>query len=223
MKRSRLITLAAVSVVALATFADGLSKFEGWDKSPLGYLMTAAERAQWASIKTDDEAAVFVKDFLARRGPEFVAGINEAAAAADTYLTVGTTRGSLTERGKLVIILGPPGSMMQSQRLVRNDVRGILFPAVVGSDRGDGSGEESSLTPTTTAGHDRLSEPMTVFVFTYPAEKLPAAYGKSLTVRIQVDPSGRDRVIDRKTQAVLDRLYEMVAEARLARFGSAGQ
>jgi len=217
----------ASAFLAATTFAGGLSTYRGWDKSPLGDLMTAAERAQWANVETDDEAGKFVKNFLARRGPELVAEVNEAAAAADRYLTVGTTPGSLTERGKLVIILGPPGAVSQTQRLVRAEVHGfsdaptgpagasVLSGPQLRSHGGIGAGDELADISNSTSGRDSRSEPMSVFVFTYPADKLPAAFGESLTVTIQVDPSGRDRVIGRKARAVLDRLYEMTAEAKL--------
>jgi hypothetical protein len=235
MTRASIVVGVAAALVAATTFAGDLSRYRGWDKSPQGDLMTAAERAQWAEVKTDDDADKFVKHFLARRGPEFLAEINQAAAAADSYLTVGTTPGSLTERGKLIIILGPPGAMSLSQRFVRNDVHSFSQPPTsatgatvlggvhVGSNGSIGTGDEIADMSTSRIGRDSLSEPMSVFVLTYPAEKLPAAYGKSLTIRIQVDPSGKDRVIDRKTQAVLDQLYEMAAETRLAQSGSASQ
>ena len=56
---------------------------------------------------------------------------------------------------------------------------------------------------------------VTEFTYTYPAGKLPARYGKPLTVKVAVDAYGRDRIALYGTQKELDRIYEMVTQARL--------
>ncbi len=212
MKKAHLVAIAAVSLFAASLFASGLSKYKGWDKSPQGYLMTAAERGQWSNIRTDDDADKFVKDFVARRSPDFVTQNTQAAGAADKYFTAGKVQGSATERGKLVIILGPPSGISMSDKKVKGDMRLNVDSAMtVGASGGasvtdmvqaaNGAGSNSAVTHT--------------YTFTYAADKLPAAYGKSLTVNIELDPNGADHIADRKTQAELDRLYEMVAETKL--------
>ena len=223
MKRTHLTTLAAAGLYAAAVFAGDLSKYKGWERSPLGDLMTARERRQWADVKSDAAAEEFVKDFLAKRGPEFVVEVKQAAAAADRYFTVGNIPGSLTARGRLVIILGPPGSVSATERRVRTEMRGLsqgpsspVGGLILRGTPSDGAGDEAADLSSLQVHLGNNLDAMSVFTFTYPADRLPSGYGKPLTVKIQVDPSGADRIADKKTQAELERLYEMVAEARLA-------
>lgn len=55
------------------------------------------------------------------------------------------------------------------------------------------------------------------YTYTYPAALLPAAYGKPLTVRIEVDPGkDQDRFSSLGADREMDKLYEMAAQARLA-------
>ena len=211
MKRARITAVAAVSLFAVAVFAGGLSKYKGWDKSPQGDLMTAAERAQWAEVKTDGDADKFVKEFLVRRGPDFVTENIRAAAAADKYFTAGKTLGSTTERGKLVIILGPPSGLSMADKAAKGDMRANVDSAMTvggagggsgglsgGANPGGGGGASVADMMGAATGPGNASAMVHVFTFTYAASQLPAAYGRSLTVNIE-----------------LDRLYEMVAETKL--------
>src|SRR5258708_12755276 len=107
MNRAQFVTIAAVILFAASLFASGLSKYKGWDKSPQGYLMTAAERGQWSNIRTDDDADKFVKDFVARRSPDFVTQNTQAAGPADKYFTPRTVHASAPDPANPVIILAP--------------------------------------------------------------------------------------------------------------------
>ena len=216
MKKPHLSAIAALSLFATSLFGGGLSKYKGWDKSPQGDLMTSAERAQWASVKTDDDADTFVKDFLAKRSPKILAEADRAAANADKYFSVGNLKGSATERGKLVIILGPPTSMSMSQKEVKGDVRMTPDSSMhIGTGNG-GQGASVSDMLDAANGMGGSSAVVHIVTFTYTADKLPAAYGKALTVDFEVDPSGNDRVADRSSKAELDRLYELATEAKIA-------
>ncbi len=221
MKRARITAVAAVSLFAAAVFAGGLSKYKGWDKSPQGDLMTAAERAQWAEVKTDDDADKFVKAFLARRGPDFVTENSRAAAAADKYFTAGKTLGS-------TIILGPPSGLSMADKAAKGDMRASVDSAMTvggagggsgglsgGANPGGGGGASVADMMGAATGPGNASGVVHVFTFTYAASQLPAAYGRSFTVNIELDPNGTDHVADRKMQAEVDRLYEMVAETKL--------
>jgi GWxTD domain-containing protein len=226
--KTQFAAVAAAGLFAVALFAGGLSKFKGWDKSPQGDLMTSAERAEWANVRTDDDADKFVKDFVARRGPGFVTEVTRATAAADKYFSAGKVQGSRTERGKLVIILGPPGGLTTSEKQARGDSRSNVDSAMTVSGSGGGSGGPSGAAHPGGGGGAGVADMMGaangagtgsgvvhVVTFTYAASQLPAAYGKSLTVNVEIDGSGVDHIADKKTQAELDRLYEMVAETKL--------
>jgi GWxTD domain-containing protein len=222
MKRIAAVT-AVCSLFAVALLAGGLSKYKGWDKSPQGYLMTADERAQWvSSVKSDADAEKFVQDFLARRGPNFPKEVEQSAAAADKYFTVGTIKGSSTERGKLVIVLGPPGGISLGTRDVKADYRNSPDSAMnVGSastGAGGGGGQGASVADMMGAQRGPGAGGGTIreYTITYPPQKLPASYGKELIVKIQVNGDGSDSIGDRRSKAELDRLYEMAAQAKLA-------
>jgi GWxTD domain-containing protein len=218
MKTRHLIGVAVLCFATVAATAGSLSKYKGWDKTPQGYLMTAAERSQWMGIRTDDEADKFVKDFLARRGPDFVDQVNRAAAAADKYFTTDKTPGSRTERGRLVIILGPPSAMAVSA----TPVRGVLHTPTGGalSNANSGGGDVTSAGGSTedyveAANSARVGDSVLhTYSFTYDANKLPPQFGSALNVAIVVEVSGKER-FDRKTQAELDRVYELAAQSKV--------
>jgi GWxTD domain-containing protein len=182
--------------------------------------MTADERAQWTSwVKSDADAEKFIQDFLAKRSPNFPKEVEQAAAAADKYFTVGTVKGSSTERGRLIIVLGPPGAISLGTRDIKADYRNSPDSALsVGSEgRGGGGGQGASVADMMGAQRGPGSGGGTIreYTITYPPQKLPAAYGKELIAKIQINGDGSDSIDDRKLKAELDRLYEMAAQARL--------
>lgn len=219
MKNKRFISVAVLCFVTAAAFAGGLSKYKGWDKTPQGYLMTADERAQWANVKSDDDADKFVKDFLARRSPDFADQVNRAAAAADKYFTTGKTAGSLTERGRMVIILGPPSAMSVTDTPVRGAMRSPSGGALTNANEGGGgdrSGGGSTEDYMGAANNAHAGDSVIhTYSFTYDAKRLPSKFDGALTVAIGVDPSGKE-LIDRRTKGELDRVYEMAAQSKLA-------
>jgi len=55
------------------------------------------------------------------------------------------------------------------------------------------------------------------YTYMYPATALPAGYGKPLTVKIEVDPGkDKDRFSSLGADREMDKVYEMVAQAKLA-------
>ena len=55
--------------------------------------MTKTEREQWANPQNDADAEKFVNDFIAKRSSDaFVKEVDQNAAQADKYLTIGKTR-----------------------------------------------------------------------------------------------------------------------------------
>jgi hypothetical protein len=186
--------------------------------------MTPEERTQWASIRDDAEAEKFVNDFLAKRGPQFADEVTKAATAADKYLTVGKTQGSLSERGKLIVLLGPPGSLSFAKHEVhvgdrRSNSSSPMASGAVSGGGTTGSGQGASVSDMMSAatgpGSGVTSAWVNVYTFTYTADKLPAGFGKSLTVDIEVDNSGKDKVLDKSVKSDLDRLYDLAVQAKL--------
>jgi GWxTD domain-containing protein len=110
MKPIRSLVLLLSIAVMISAFAASPDLKE-WDRSPQGCFMTKAEHDEWNTLKTPEEQQHFVDQFLAKRGPAFVAEVATRAAKADQYLTIGKLPGSKTLRGKVVILFGPPTSM----------------------------------------------------------------------------------------------------------------
>jgi len=121
MKRSipALIVLALLISASLPAFAL-LEKRKDWEKSPeFTLLATDAEKKDWKKVTSDDEAEKFIALFWARRHPNIEAGPRNAfrerfdalVKVADEKFTLSRKRGALTERGKALILIGPPAEV----------------------------------------------------------------------------------------------------------------
>ncbi len=126
MRKLRLLA-TLVPLVALAfPAAAQLDKFKDWDKSPeFTYYATEDEHAAWKAVKSDEEAQKFYNLFWGKRHPDFQktaqnvfrARFDALVAKADELFPLGKPdekrfrRGALTERGKVLILLGPPHAM----------------------------------------------------------------------------------------------------------------
>ncbi len=98
-----------------------LEKFKDWDKSPeYVYYATDDEKKAWNKITSDADADKFIQLFWAKRDPDLKTPVNEfkqrfdaLVAKADERFALGKKRGALTERGKALIIIGPPKSISE--------------------------------------------------------------------------------------------------------------
>ena len=86
-----------------------------WGKGPVIWLMSDGEKAAWARLKGDPERVAFVETFWRARetGDDhaFRAMFERRVAFADAELGQGDKsgdRGSMTDRGMVFILLGPP-------------------------------------------------------------------------------------------------------------------
>lgn len=86
-----------------------------WDESPAGFLMTKDEKKEWKKVTTEAEAKRFIELFWAKRNPDPAAAFNPFKAEfenrvryADEQYTHDKRRGALTDRGKVLILMGPP-------------------------------------------------------------------------------------------------------------------
>jgi GWxTD domain-containing protein len=112
------------TVLALLVFAGAsaaladLSKYKDWAKSAEAYFLTPPERAEWVSVKSDEDAEKFIASYFARRGGEpFKQEIARRIAAADQQFKMRRyDKGSLSVRGKLLVVLGPPNKQMRERQ-----------------------------------------------------------------------------------------------------------
>jgi GWxTD domain-containing protein len=108
--------LLATAAAAVASSAFALTpEHTAWGKGPAAVLMTKDEAAQWKAISTDDAAEKFIALFWARRDPtpgtprnEFHEDFDARVQAADANFAEGKTKGSMTDRGKALILYGQP-------------------------------------------------------------------------------------------------------------------
>jgi len=89
---------------------------ERWADGPVRWIMTPDEKVAWSSLTSDAERADFVEKFWAKRNPKpgtddnvFRTTFERRVAFADSrFVDVEKTRGSLTDRGMVFVLLGPP-------------------------------------------------------------------------------------------------------------------
>jgi GWxTD domain-containing protein len=119
----RNLIIAAALLVALATpgFAQLSMAKADWARGPVQFLITKDEQAAWNAIKSDAEADKFIALFWARRDPtpgtprnEFREEFEGRAAYADQTFGTGRQRGSLSDRGKALILFGKPTHAVRS-------------------------------------------------------------------------------------------------------------
>ncbi len=121
-KSFRLLLIFALAVLlAPLTEAQLSSEFAGWAEGPEGFLLSKKEKKAWDKITTDAEAERFIELFWARRNPEvnnpynsFKAEFESKVRFADENFGYKGHRGSLSDRGKVLILMGRP-----EQRQVR--------------------------------------------------------------------------------------------------------
>lgn len=106
---------------AYATFAPppttGSAETPGpeWSEGPVRFLLGPAERQAYQGLSDAASRSAFVVDFWQKRDPTPETPDNEARAEfekrvafADSRFTQRETRGSLTDRGMVFVLLGPP-------------------------------------------------------------------------------------------------------------------
>lgn len=213
----RIFGLAVALLVAMPLFAADLGVHTSWADSPQGWFMTKAERAQWATLASEAEAAKFIADFLAKRDPKFAEEISTRVKKADQYFTVGETAGSNALRGKIVILLGPPSSMDVTAKKARAGGRtGSVDMAVgAGGDRtGVGLADVAEVDQ-----RDAMSAAVTadkLYTLTYGAEQLPTKKGLSVVLEVN-GRTGKDKVKDKRAAVELEKVFDAVAEASVKR------
>ncbi len=128
--RRNLIVFAAITLV-LAFFATAATAQEEmaagrtaaavatdplhFDESPAGFLMTKDDKKEWKDITTEAQAEEFIELFWAKRNPDpsqpfntFKAQYESRVRYADDNFSCEGKRGALTDRGRVLIVIGPP-------------------------------------------------------------------------------------------------------------------
>jgi GWxTD domain-containing protein len=126
-----------------------------WAEGPVRWIMTSDEKRRWSELSQGGaDLQEFVEQFWEARNPQrgnpdnaFKTTFERRAAFADTYfLQDEETRGSLTDRGMVFVLLGPPtyagkkplrtGEDTNDPSGMTNDITGPgLSPGVSGAPR----------------------------------------------------------------------------------------
>jgi GWxTD domain-containing protein len=90
---------------------------------PTRWLMLPEEARRAQHLRTTRDAVDFVEEFWQRRDPdpalpgnEFAKTFYQRVDAADRLYAEGGVRGSLTDRGRALVLLGPPPILRYSQK-----------------------------------------------------------------------------------------------------------
>jgi len=109
--------LAAVALLAFAGSAlAALSPEKAkWGEGPVQFLMTKDEAAQWKALQNDADADAFIAVFWARRGGAAAREDQEARwKYADEKFSAGNTKGSMSDRGKILSLFGVPAKVRRA-------------------------------------------------------------------------------------------------------------
>ncbi|MCU1245314.1 MAG: hypothetical protein JWN02_1224 [Acidobacteria bacterium] len=80
-----------------------------WIDSPEAYFITPEERAQWnQSVLTNEEATAFINTYWQQHGAAFKENLRKRIEFADSHFGLADIPGSVTQRGRVWIILGSP-------------------------------------------------------------------------------------------------------------------
>lgn len=98
-------------MAALATAEETLRFLEG----PAQWIATKEEKKEFAALTSEAAAKAWVELFWARRDPDLTTAVNEfkvefdqRVAAADQAFGWEKQRGAMTDRGRTLIVMGPP-------------------------------------------------------------------------------------------------------------------
>lgn len=109
---------AAYTEFSGGSTADETDARGDFANGPLAELMTPAERADWSSAVSARERAAVIEEFWRRRNPSpdsarnpMRGELDKRIAFSDMRFRDGETRGALTDRGRVFVLLGPPYSI----------------------------------------------------------------------------------------------------------------
>lgn len=94
-----------------------------WAEGPVRWLILPDEERQLHRIRSNQEAVAFMEAFWRRRaadpgrpGNPFVQAFYQRVEAADRLYGEPGVRGSLTDRGRALVLLGPPAILAYGQK-----------------------------------------------------------------------------------------------------------
>lgn len=130
--RHLLLAAALVAATVSSGFAQMSPAKADWAKGPVQFLMTKEEAATWKTLASDDAALAFIDLFWARRDPtpntpanEFREDFEARVAYAEEHFTAPKIKGSLSDRGRALILFGPPSKVTKKGGAAAAAQRGL--------------------------------------------------------------------------------------------------
>ncbi|MBK5258846.1 MAG: GWxTD domain-containing protein [Thermoanaerobaculia bacterium] len=129
--RTRVLVACGIAAIMTASaFAQLSAEKTEWAKGPAQYLLTEEETAKWKQIKTDAEAQAFIDLYWARRDPtpntpanEFRAEFDARVEYADRQFGQARKKGSMTDRGRILVTLGAPTRIERTKDQPSNTIQ----------------------------------------------------------------------------------------------------
>ncbi len=143
--RTWLPTLVLLTAVSSPPALGQISaEHQSFASGPAAHWFTAADRAAWKSVKTDSEAEDFIALFWARRDPDPQTAVNELQPEFEARVAYAdrefgekrgkeTLRGALSDRGKVLILLGSPTKVSRADRSAFDEIDSTN-PGDIGGD-----------------------------------------------------------------------------------------
>jgi len=126
MRRTSGLVLAALLLsTACSGFGSSAPRTRQWAEGPVRWLLLPAEEREIQELRSDAEGRLFMDEFWRRRDPDpgvpgnpVQEAFEERVEIADRAYGDTGQRGSLTDRGRALVLLGAPSLMRHGRRKV---------------------------------------------------------------------------------------------------------
>jgi GWxTD domain-containing protein len=176
MCRILLPILICILMMAGPASAQLSAEYADYFDGPEGFLLTKDEAKQWKGITDDAAAQSFIELFWAKRDPDLETPVNEfrqdfkmRVEAADANFAYGKTRGAMSDRGRVLIVLG---------RFSKRDARAA--GAAVGGNTVQSGAPAGGVTGTSTAAPGYYDEAGATEIWEYDTTTLPVKIKKKV-------------------------------------------